>query len=54
MEDVNHYVLSTALSSTKLEVHEALANVLSQMACVLAGTGRIIRYGDSIFILVYI
>ncbi|XP_020296818.1 serine/threonine-protein kinase ATR [Pseudomyrmex gracilis] len=42
MEDVNHYVLSTALSSTKLEVHEALANVLSQMACVLAGTGRII------------
>lgn len=44
LEDVCQYVLNTALSSTKVEIHEALANVLGQVACVSSGKGKIIRY----------
>ncbi|XP_032688955.1 serine/threonine-protein kinase ATR isoform X2 [Odontomachus brunneus] len=42
LEDVCQYVLNTALSSTKVEVHEALASVLGQVACVSSGKGKII------------
>ncbi|XP_012230547.1 serine/threonine-protein kinase ATR [Linepithema humile] len=42
LEDVCQYVLNTALSSTKVEIHEALANVLSPMVCVSSRKGRII------------
>jgi len=42
LEDVCQYVLNIALSSTKAEIHEALANVLGQIACVSSGKGKII------------
>ncbi|XP_014472413.1 PREDICTED: serine/threonine-protein kinase ATR-like isoform X2 [Dinoponera quadriceps] len=43
LEDVCQYVLNTALSSTKVEIHNALASVLGQIACVSSGKGKIIR-----------
>lgn len=44
LEDICQYVLNTALSSTKVEVHDALASVLSQVACIASEKGKIIRY----------
>ncbi|KYN35646.1 Serine/threonine-protein kinase atr [Trachymyrmex septentrionalis] len=46
LEDVCQYVLNTALCSTKIEIHEALANVLGQVACVSSGKGRIILLSE--------
>ncbi|XP_011699804.1 PREDICTED: serine/threonine-protein kinase ATR isoform X2 [Wasmannia auropunctata] len=46
LEDVCQYVLNTALSSTKVEIHEALANVLGQVACVSSGKGKIILLSE--------
>ncbi|KYN10085.1 Serine/threonine-protein kinase atr [Trachymyrmex cornetzi] len=48
LEDVCQYVLNTALCSTKIEIHEALANVLGQVACVLSGKGRIVLLSESL------
>ncbi|TGZ48346.1 Serine/threonine-protein kinase ATR [Temnothorax longispinosus] len=48
LEDVCQYILNTALSSTKVEIHEALANVLGQVACVSSGKGRIILLSKSL------
>ncbi|KAG5348071.1 ATR kinase, partial [Acromyrmex charruanus] len=48
LEDVCQYVLNTALCSTKIEIHEALANVLGQVACVSSGKGRIILLSESL------
>ncbi|KMQ96860.1 serine threonine-protein kinase atr-like protein [Lasius niger] len=42
LEDLCQYVLNTALSSTKVEIQEAFANVLGQVACISSGKGRII------------
>ncbi|XP_028046695.1 serine/threonine-protein kinase ATR isoform X2 [Monomorium pharaonis] len=42
LEDICQYVLNTALSSTKVEIHEILANVLGQVACISSGKGKII------------
>ncbi|KAL6262489.1 hypothetical protein P5V15_007574 [Pogonomyrmex californicus] len=43
LEDICQYVLNTALSSTKVEIHEALANILGQITCVSSGKGKIIN-----------
>lgn len=48
LEDVCQYVLNIALSSTKIEIHEAVANILGQMACISSGKGRIIRFSPSL------
>ncbi|KAL0107168.1 hypothetical protein PUN28_015590 [Cardiocondyla obscurior] len=48
LEDICQYVLNTALSSTKVEIHEALANVLGQIACVSSGKGKIILLSESL------
>ncbi|XP_025264576.1 serine/threonine-protein kinase ATR [Camponotus floridanus] len=42
LEDICQHVLNTALSSTKIEIQEAFANVLGQIVCVSSGKGRII------------
>ncbi|XP_011875240.1 PREDICTED: serine/threonine-protein kinase ATR [Vollenhovia emeryi] len=47
LEDVCQYVLNTALSSTKVEIHEALANVLGQVACVSSGKGKIVLLSET-------
>lgn len=44
LEDICKHVLNTALSSTKIEIQEAFANVLGLVVCVSSGKGRIIRY----------
>ncbi|XP_025986385.1 serine/threonine-protein kinase ATR [Solenopsis invicta] len=48
LEDICQYVLNTALSSTKVEIHEALADVLGQVACVSSGKGKIILLSESL------
>ncbi|XP_018056134.1 PREDICTED: serine/threonine-protein kinase ATR [Atta colombica] len=48
LEDVCQYVLNTALCSTKIEIHEALANVLGQVACVSGRKGRIVLLSESL------
>ncbi|XP_025157159.1 serine/threonine-protein kinase ATR [Harpegnathos saltator] len=43
LQDVCQYVLDTALSLTKVEVHDVLASVLGQIACVSSKKGKTIR-----------
>lgn len=52
LEDICQYVLNIALSSTKIEIHEALVNVLGQMACISSGKGKIIRFSVLFFFII--
>ncbi|XP_011329801.1 serine/threonine-protein kinase ATR isoform X3 [Ooceraea biroi] len=47
LKDINQYILNVGLSSTKVEIHEALARVLGQIACVSSGKAKISKSPNS-------